>query len=146
MEIAETFRRIIAVILAAVEALNFTPAPKQTYTQEDINLLAEVIYHENWYTDKEKRAAYLTGAVVMNRVNSKNWPDTIKDVLYQKRQYSTTTLFYTIELPDEVYEMAEDILKNGTPDVPENVVYQARFRQGSGDWIPPINGEHFCFE
>ena len=114
--------------------------------QDDINLLAEVIYHENWHTDKERKAAYYTGAVVMNRVKSKNWPNTVKDVVYQKRQYAVVPKLFTEKIPDECYQMAKDIYRNGTPDVPANVVYQATFIQGSGDWIDPINGEHFCFE
>ena len=114
--------------------------------QDDINLLAEVIYHENWYTDKERKAAYYTGAVVMNRVKSKNWPNTVKEVIYQKRQYAVVPKLFTEKIPDECYQMAKDIYRNGTPDVPANVVYQARFIQGSGDWIDPINGEHFCYE
>ncbi len=115
------------------------------YTQEDVNLLAEVIYHENWYTDKDHLAAYYTGAVVMNRVKSKNWPNTIEGVLYQRRQYSTTTLFYTIQLPYECYEMAERILRDGTDDVPENVVFQAMRRQGSGLW-KKVGTDYFCYE
>ena len=114
--------------------------------QDDINLLAEVIYHENWHTDKERKAAYYTGAVVMNRVKSKNWPNTVKEVVYQKRQYAVVPKLFTEKIPDECYQMAKDIYRNGTPDVPANVVYQARFVQGSGDWIDPINGEHFCYE
>ena len=117
------------------------------HQREEINLLAEVIYHENWHTDKEHLAAYYTGAVVMNRVKSKVWPNTVKDVLYQKNpiQYSTTSKFFTKEIPQECYDMARDIYKNGTPDVPYDVVFQATFKQGRGDWIPPINGEHFCY-
>ncbi len=115
------------------------------HRKEEVDLLAEVIYWENWHTDKEHLAAYYTGAVVMNRVNGKGWPDTIKAVLYQKGQYSTTKYFYTKELPPEVYDMAWDIYRNGTPDVPYDVVFQATFKQGRGDWIDPINGEHFCY-
>lgn len=114
--------------------------------QDDIKLLAEVIYHENWHTDKERKAAYYTGAVVMNRVKSKNWPNTVKEVVYQKRQYAVVPKLFTEKIPDECYQMAKDIYRNGTPDVPANVVYQATFIQGSGDWIDPINGEHFCYE
>jgi spore germination cell wall hydrolase CwlJ-like protein len=114
--------------------------------QDDIRLLAEVIYHENWYTDKKRKAAYYTGAVVMNRVKSKNWPNTVKEVVYQKRQYAVVPKLFTEKIPDECYRMAKDIYRNGTPDVPANVVYQATFVQGSGDWIDPINGEHFCYE
>ena len=115
------------------------------HRKEEVDLLAEVIYWENWHTDKEHLAAYYTGAVVMNRVNSSEWPDTVKAVLYQKGQYSTTKYFYTKEIPPECYEMARDIYRNGTPEVPEDVVFQATFKQGRGDWIDPINGEHFCY-
>ena len=113
------------------------------HQRESIDLLAEVIYWENWHTDKEHLAAYYTGAVVMNRVNSKAWPDTVKGVLYQKGQYSTTKYFYTKELPAEVYEMARDIYKNGTPDVPENVIFQAMKPLGK-TW-KKVNTDYFCY-
>lgn len=111
--------------------------------ERDISLLAEVIYHENWHTDKEKLTARYTGAVVMNRVNSLEWPDSVEGVLYQKGQYSTTKKFFTVQLPDECYDMARDIYVNGTPDVPEDVVFQATFKQGK-IW-KVINGEYFCY-
>lgn len=115
------------------------------HRQEEINLLAEVIYHENWHTDKEHLAAYYTGAVVMNRVNSKAWPNSVKEVLYQRGQYSTTKLFYTVELPEECYEMARDIYRNGTPDVPANVIFQSMQKGlGRGHW-KVINGEYFAY-
>ena len=141
----ETIRAVIAGIIALVLSTSVAES-RPAYTQEDINLLAEVIYHENWHTDKDHLAAYYTGAVIYNRWKSPNWPDTIKGVIYQKNQYAVLPKLFTEKIPDECYQMAEDILKNGTPDVPANVVYQATFKQGSGDWIPPINGEHFCFE
>ena len=139
----ETIKGVIAGIIAFVLATSATES-RPAYTQEDINLLAEVIYHENWYTDSEHLAAYYTGAVVMNRVKSKNWPNTISKVLYQKGQYSTTKYFYTKELPQEVYDMAEQILKNGTPDVPENVTFQAMRKQGKGTW-KKVGTDYFCY-
>ena len=113
------------------------------HRQEEINLLAEVIYHENWYTDKDHLAAYYTGAVVMNRVHSPAWPDTVKGVLYQKGQYSTTKFFYTKELPPEVYDMAWDIYRNGTPEVPEDVIFQAMRPLGK-TW-KKVNTDYFCY-
>lgn len=145
--IIEFIKRTVIGIIAATLSIgqaHTEAAPK--YTQEDVQLVAEVIYHENWYTDKDHLAAYYTGAVIYNRWKSPNWPDTIKGVIYQKNQYAVLPKLFTEPIPDECYQMAEDILKNGAPDVPANVVYQATFSQGSGDWIPPINGEHFCFE
>lgn len=111
------------------------------------NLLANVIYHENWYTDKEKKTARWTGAVVLNRVASPNFPNTIEEVLYQKHpiQYSTTSKFFTEDIPQECYDMATELLIWGAPEVPKNVVYQATFKQGSGEW-KRLNGESFCYE
>lgn len=133
-EMAKTHRILMDKMIAYVE-----------FKHESINLLAEVIYHENWYTDKDKLTAYWTGAVVMNRVKSLKFPNTVKEVLYQKKpiQYSTTGKFFTKEIPDECYEMARDIWENGTPDVPENVLYQATFSQGK-IW-KQLNGEIFCY-
>ena len=121
----------------------------QPYT-EDIELLAEVMYHENWHTDKDHLAAYYTGAVVMNRIKKDyKWlhlkgDKTVYDVVYAKGQYSTTNKFYTVELPDECYQMAIKVAK-GTPDVPENVIYQAMFKQGSGVW-KKVGTDYFCYE
>ena len=143
MSIDKTVRAIIAGIMALIFS-SAAAESRPAYTQEDVNLLAEVIYHENWHTDKDHLAAYYTGAVVMNRVKSKDWPNTIESVLYQRGQYSTTTLFYTIQLPDEVYEMAEDILKNGTDDVPDSVVFQAMRKQGKGTW-KKVGTDYFCY-
>ena len=113
--------------------------------QTDIELLAEVMYHENWYTDPEHEAARLTGAVVLNRVKSEDWPDTIEKVLYQKGQYSTTGKFYSKTIPDECYEMAANLIKYGTDDVPETVVYQSMRIQGSGVWRK-VETDYFCYK
>ena len=120
-------------------------AGKTLPEKEDIELLAEVMYHENWHTDPEHEAARLTGAVVLNRVKSPRWPNSIRSVLYQKGQYATTGKFFTKEIPSECYEMARMLLINGTPDVPENVVFQAMRPQGHGIW-KVVNTDYFCFE
>lgn len=137
--------QIIAWILSVIiAAASFTAEPKPAYTQEDINLLAEVIYWENWHTDSKHLAAYYTGAVVMNRVHSQDWPNSIESVLYQKGQYSTTKYFFTEELPAEVYEMAERILRDGTDDVPEGVIFQSM--RPLGKVWKKVNTDYFCFE
>lgn len=118
---------------------------QQEFEEREITLLAEGIYHENWHTDKEKKTARWTGGVVMNRVNSSEYPDTVEGVLYERGQYSTTKKFFTVKLPDECYEMARDIYYNGCPEMPKSVVFQAQFRQGKGTW-QKLNGEYFCYE
>jgi hypothetical protein len=143
---ANFINKVIVGIMTAYTAfcLSFSSAATPNYTQEDINLLAEVMYHENWNTDSEHLAAYYTGAVVMNRVKSKEWPNTIKEVLYQRGQYSTTKKFFTKEIPAECYELAEMILRDGTPDVPENVIFQSMRKLGKGTW-KKVNTDYFCY-
>ena len=95
---------------------------------EDIKLLAEVMYHENWNTDPDRLAAYYTGAVVLNRVARKDFPNTVKGVLYQKGQYVMTDKFFTVEVPEECYEMARELLINGS-DIPRAVIFQSTHRE-----------------
>lgn len=114
-------------------------------TQEDIDLLANVMYWENWHTDTEHLAAYYTGAVVLNRVNSDEWPNTIKGVLYQSGQYSTTKYFYTKDIPIECKYMALRLLVFGAPEVPSNVIFQSMRPLGSGVW-KKVNTDYFCYE
>lgn len=115
------------------------------YKHESINLLAEVAYWENWHTDKEKLTALWTMGVVKNRVESKQFPNTVKEVLYQRGQYATTKYFYTKELPEECYEMAREVWENGVPDMPDNVLFQSQQpKLGRGHW-KVLNGEYFAY-
>ena len=143
-----TFEEHISEMLRSHRIMTDRLIAAWEHRQSEIDLLAEVIYWENWYTDKDKRAAYLTGAVVMNRLASdEKWmhPNgkTVKSVLYAPGQYSTTKYFFTKEIPQECYDMARDIYLHGTPDVPAGVIFQATFKQGKAYEI--INGEWFCY-
>lgn len=144
--VIESCRSVNAATITGEKSLaGFSLMQHQTnYTvyPEGIELLAEVMYHENWHTDKEHLAAYYTGAVVLNRVKSKDFPNTIKEVLYQKGQYSTISRFYTRQLPEECYHLACKLFKYN--EVPENVIFQAMFKQGSGVY-KKINTDYFCY-
>ena len=109
---------------------------------EDIELLAEVMYHENFCNGQE--AMELTGSVVINRVKHPEYPDSIKSVLYERGQYSTTGKFFTRELPKVCYDIALDLIIGGSK-APDAVVYQAMFRQGSRIY-KKINTDYFCYE
>ena len=62
----------------------------------------------------------------------------------QKGQYSTTSKFFTKEIPAEVYDLAEKLLREGSV-APENVIFQAMFPQGSGTY-KKIGTDYFCYE
>ena len=90
----------------------------------------------------------LCGLVVMNRVHSSSFKaETIKEVIFSPGQYATVDNGRIYMDPnEECIEIAEKIL-SGTIEfeIPENVVYQAQFRQGSGIY-KKIGSEYFCYD
>ncbi len=119
----------------------FVESGQRLYEEEDLDLLSEVMYHENF--DNGEYVMRLTGPVVLNRVRHKGFPSTIRDVLYQKGQYSTTKLFHTKKIPEEVISIAKELLIFGSI-APENVIWQSMFPQGKGIWFE-YNHEYFCY-
>lgn len=102
----------------SVEMIEATAA----YSDDDLYIMAHVICGEGQgLPDEEQR---LIGSVVLNRVNSPDWPDTIKDVVFQKGQYvCTRDGNYDREPTDRNWENAKWLLENGS-QLPEGVVYQ----------------------
>ena len=117
------------------------------YTEEDIKILAGVMYAENYVSGRWEMM--LTGSVVLNRVLSDKFPNTIKDVVYQSNgkyeQYAgrTKRLIGSDEVKPECYELAKILLEYG-PVAPPEVVFQAHFNQGNVYW--EYNGEQFCYK
>lgn len=137
---------IVSRLVASIITMSLLMA--NGYTMQDVDLLSQVIYHENWHTDKDHEAAWLTGIVVKNRIErDEAWlhlkgDKTVYDVVYAKGQYSTIKDFYTVEIPNECRQMAIQILTSKS-DVPKDVIFQATFKQGKIYKI--INGEYFCY-
>ncbi len=109
-------------------------------TEEDIDLLARLITAEQGYATSYGGATgsriiedyYLTGSVVLNRMNSPEFPDTLRDVIYQCGQYDVVNNgAIERDYDDIAWEVAEELLTYGA-DIPDNVVFQAEFTQGSG--------------
>ena len=73
----------------------------------DVVLMAEALFHEGGNTSEEEMLRI--GSVIMNRTISEYYPDSIYAVLYDERwgtQYSSTSKFFTQEIPTECYEIA----------------------------------------
>ena len=72
----------------------------------------------------------LTGSVVLNRVKSANYPNTIYDVLHQQGQYQCVINGSINKEPTErCIANAKYLLENGPVD--SNIIFQAEFEQGS---------------
>ena len=106
---------------------------EESYTFEDLMLLSKIIYAEagsEWLSDEWKMCV---GEVVLNRVASPEFPDTIKEVLEQPGQYyGANSRYFNNLLPSERCVVAAMRLLNGERLLEPSVVFQANFIQGGG--------------
>lgn len=116
----------------ASEIRSAMQADRANYTQEDLDLLARVIYAEvgcAWIPDWVQR---MVGSVVLNRVESAYYPDSIQAVIYQPGQYSPTWDGSIHKTPDaRTIANARFLLENGSI-CPKNVIGQNSVITGSG--------------
>ncbi len=112
--------------------------------QSDIDLLARLMTAEQGY-GADERDYYLTGSVVINRMNMERYPNTLQDVIYDYGQYQCVENGHINRPYDEVaYQVAEELLVYGT-EIPEDVIYQAEFIQGS-DIYDKRNRTYYCYQ
>ena len=123
-----------------------------TYTEEELEMLALVIYQEAGGDACSDDTRLKVGTVVMNRVADDRFPDTIEEVLLQERQYGRlhwTGLVWPkrAELPQEAhavtraYAIAERVL-TGERVLPEDVIFQSEYIQG--EIVAEQDGFYFC--
>lgn len=137
-----------------------TPEPEPveeesiTYTEEELEMMALVIYQEAGGDACSDDTRLKVGTVVMNRVaDERPWlPDTIEEVLLQEDQYGRlhwTGLVWPdrAELPQEAhavaraYECAARIL-SGERYLPEDVIFQSE--NIMGEIVAEQDGFYFC--
>ena len=128
--------------------------PMYPHTETDVRLLGNIGWLENPVSDRNDRdqmdKLMLTMAVAINRMASEdNWwhlkgEHTIYDVVFAPGQYakSTKDKVLTLEAPDWVYELAEDMLNYGT-NVPDYVIYQS-MQSDLGTVWKQIGTEYFA--
>ena len=122
--------------------------PEKTYTDDDLFYLAAAVCREAGGESEEIQL--LVANVVINRVNSSIYPDTIYGVLTDYRQYGMMWK-YGVSFPswadqdtiDHCYDVARRILE-GERVCPDNVLFQAEFEQGSGIY-KQFDGFYFCY-
>lgn len=118
--------------------------PKFDYTSEDVMILAQIINTECGASYLSDELSFYVGSVVLNRVMSDRFPNTIKEVAYAPGQYSPvgSARWYT-EPNERSYEIATELLEQGSV-LPPEVVWQANFKQGKGVYIHQ-EGMYFCY-
>lgn len=118
-------------------------APAQaSVIEEEALLLARLVYAEAGICSDDCQIA--VASVVLNRIESGHFPDTIYDVIYQPGQYETTWNGAIEQEPSEdAIRNAYYVYKNGS-QIPCTVLYQSNFLQG--ELWAEIDGEYFCYE
>lgn len=141
--------------IKAVVEIPTEPAtePEPTYSEADLEMLALVIYQEAGGDACSDETRLMVGNVVLNRVADERFPDTIEEVLLQERQYGRlhwTGLVWperankSVEAHavERAYKCAERVL-NGELLLPEDVIWQAEFKQGT-EVVAEQDGFYFC--
>lgn len=117
----------------------------QWWTEEDYQYLLMIIVGEAQNCSRQEQM--YVGSVVLNRLHSSWFPNqnTIKQVATAKGQYACMWDGNAYKTPTETNkEVALELLNNGSV-LPENVVFQALFKQGSGVYCK-INKTYFCYK
>ncbi|MBR6689635.1 MAG: cell wall hydrolase [Clostridia bacterium] len=112
-----------------------TTAKEDTwYTEEELDLLARLIYFEARGECYEGQVA--VGAVVMNRIKTSGFPNTIHDVIYQKNQFSPVgSSKWNSEITDygTCYQAAIEALNGVDPTGGATFFYNPRI--STSQWI-----------
>lgn len=134
------------ICLAENETIEINTATQsemvKSYTQEDLYVLAHVICGEaQCYSDEEQ---LYVGSVVLNRVASSRYPNTIRGVVFQKGQYACTWDGNYNRTPTaRNWANAEYLLTHGSV-LPGNVVYQSGRKQGRGVYVK-TSRHYYCY-
>lgn len=136
------------------EAKEAAPEAESAYTDEDLEILALLIYQEAGGDACSDDTRLKVGTVALNRVADARFPDTLLEVATQKRQYGR--LYWTglvwperADKPEEAhaveraYESARAVLEGERAGLPEDVVFQAEFEQGT-ETVAYQDGLYFC--
>lgn len=143
---------IVYEVEPIVEELHVEPEPAPpAYTEEELEMLAIVIYREagsDWISNETR---LMVGNVVMNRIADPRFPDNMYDVLTQPRQYGTmardgvtwpSRAAYEEEAVERAYDCARRVLE-GERLLPDDVIWQAEFKQGN-EVVAYMDGLYFC--
>lgn len=119
------------------------PEPEPRYeeiTAEERELLARVVYAESNTESLEGQIA--VAQVVLNRVRSESFPDTVSEVIYQERQFSTAPILGSVVPNETNYEAVDKAFE--TEVVPYEVLYFSRGAENDRVW-GRIGAHVFCY-
>lgn len=117
------------------------PTPEVISEPDPLKLLASCIYYEARGESYEGKLA--VGNVVLNRVDSRYYPSTITDVLFQNRQF-TTKIKTETKYNSSTLKAAAEII-NGKRILPADVLYFSPTPTDSYGELYIIIGNHYFY-
>lgn len=125
-------------VVAAVPATALAYSPWDTsYTHDDLMLMARVIYGEAAGEPYIGKVA--VGAVVLNRVRSPLFPDTIAEVIYEPWQFSCVGNWMFNSYPDQdSIRAAKDALAGWDPTGGALYYFNYHIVTNSWLWSKPV--------
>lgn len=133
-----------------VQTVSVEEEPYFPYTDTDIYLVGNTVFHEvgvffvELSEEEAERAAYLTASCLVNRakMNYMGLGRTIAEQVYSNQYQSRDKVTSVKEdyVYDRIYEIAEDVLKNG-PVVSEKLIFQSEGEQG--ELVDQIGNQFF---
>lgn len=116
---------------------------KKHYTNEDLELLARIIQVESGERSLEVKLAIAN--VILNRVKSSQFPDTLSEVIYQSGQFPPTrkSSFRTLKINKNSYIAAKKALE-GINNIDDCLFFNCKpFSGKASDFYKKIEGEYF---
>lgn len=119
------------------EKIESTGADYEQLDFDELYLLSKIIEAEagsDWLSDEWKMSV---GEVVLNRVASPEFPDTVEEVIFQRGQYySRSSVFFSTLLPSKrSVDAAVRLLCGERVLEEESVVFQSNYVLGSGIFL-----------
>lgn len=119
---------------------------ERPYSDDDFYEMSHVIQAEAGYCSWEMMVG--VGSVVMNRVKSDKFPNTVYEVIHQYGQYSCVSNGSFNNEPTQGAKDAADYVLRTGGDYPADVIYQANFPQGSAIYLTlstSYSTMYFCY-
>lgn len=104
-----------------IKAETVNPYESIEITEDDIELMSRLVYQEARGESSDGQKAVVE--VVLNRVLDSDFNNTVYDVIYEKRQFSTAKRLKNTTPNPENYEAVKYVIENGNTIFPTNYVY-----------------------
>lgn len=137
------------VIVIRSEPEEETPPPAfysdfSEITDEERGILAMVVYRECRGQERDGQKAVVE--VVLNRVRNPEFPNTIKDVVYQKKQFAcaaalTTQSIKELNCLSYAFDVVDEVLAETDTVVPDRYLFFSTKAPGHNDYMKI--GDHY---